>query len=736
MRKRKFYFKLLVAYVFIVFVYTVIVTSMFFYKNNEIVQLELKYRQDAFLREARDKIDTQLNIASNLINQLKINSNVLEYAEKSERDYYVITKIFNELSKNIDAFSNFGFTIGIGKQNDGLIITANNTSNKERFYSEIGLEKAHEKEIESALSSGNYAKSLFLHTNGGSGTRRITLIKKESNLDLIFYVSFYESYLLPPMAGGSEGFALIKGDRIIAQNGGIERNALEQLLLQPTGPSGKKLTVRDTESKVFSDLKYAYIAEKSPVSPQMRALAKDSLAVYLVLVVIGLLLAMLAANRTYRPIQRAVNQFKSYGEPVGRDELAFIQSTADDIHKLNENLKQTISGYKMPLRKKMISDLLFGLTSMKKAAPELEAYNLTHLSGPVTVAIVEVIAEDELEKEYIDNRRLFEITNQVSGLVEQWLSREQLCETLGLDHKRFVVLIGEEASPRLKQRLTAVLRETSDSLSIQLVAAMGETAEHIGVAERSFHEAMKMMEYRFVMERKTLITADDLKQLRNTGYYYPLEMERDLIAAVISGNAGKADSVIHKLLEENLDIRSLSIEKRSQFILAIVSTLNRINQQLDRREHETPASDEKWYPKLMLCPDVQQLKQAIYRLLAEMMNRIQDENGKIEQSIAYQTVEFVHKYYNRDISLNDIAEQFNYSPSYISTLFKNHTGDNFRDYLNNVRVKKAKEIINGERGVKIQDLALRVGCNNANTFIRMFKRYEGISPGQYAQNLE
>ncbi|MCR8631617.1 helix-turn-helix domain-containing protein [Paenibacillus radicis (ex Xue et al. 2023)] len=735
MRKRKFYFKLLIAYVLIVFVYTLLVTSMFFYKNNEIVQLELKYRQDAFLREARDKIDTQLNIASNLVNQLKINSNVLEYAEKSERDYYVITRIYNELSKNIDAFANFGFTIGIGKQTDELIITPNNTINKERFYNEIGLEQGHKKEIEAALSTGNYAKSLFLHTYSGSGNRRITLIKKEPNLDLVFFVSFYESYLLPQMSGGSDGFALIKGDRIIAQNGSIERTALEQWITQQEENTSSEMTVRQLESKVFSDLKYAYIAEKMPISPQMRALAKDSLLVYLVLAVIGLLLAMLAANRTYRPIQKAVNQFKSYGEPVGRDELAFIQSTADGIHKLNENLKQTISGYKMPLRKKMISDLLFGLLSMKTAAPDLDAYNLTHLSGPVTVAIIEVAADRELEREY-SNAHLFEITTQVTELIEQYLSREQLCETLGLDHKRFAVLLTEEDSPRLRQWLTYVLREISSSLSIQLVAAMGETAVHIGEAERSFQEAMKMMEYRFVMERKTLITADDLKQLRSTGYYYPLELERDLIAAVISGNADKAMSVMHKLLEENLDIRSLGIEKRSQFILAIVSTLNRISQQLERQEHETAAASEKWYPKLMLCSDVQQLKQAIYHLLHEMMNRIQDVNGKLEQSIAYQTVEFIHKHYDQDISLNDIAEQFNYSPSYISTLFKNHTGDNFRDYLNNVRVKRAKEIISGERGVKIQDLALRVGCNNANTFIRMFKRYEGVSPGQYAQNLE
>ncbi|UQZ82324.1 HTH-type transcriptional regulator YesS [Paenibacillus konkukensis] len=736
MRRKKFYYRLFVAYVLIVLVYTILVSSMFFYKNNEIVQLELKYRQDAFLREVRDKIDTQLNIASNVINQLKINPNVLDFAQQNDRDYYVITKIYNDLSKNLDAFANFGFTIGLGKRDDDLIITPHQTSTKERFYAEIGLEPIHQKEIETKIWEGSFSKSIFLQTFGGAGDRRITLVKREPNLDLLFFISFYESYLLPPMSGGSEAFALVKGDRMIAWNGSVDEDMMLRLMTgEPAKNSGA--TVRFLDSKVYSDLKYGYAESKTWISPEMKALAKDSLAVYVVLAALGLLLAVLAANRTYRPIQKAVNQFKHYGQPEGKDELAFMQSAADGIHQLNEKLKQTIRSYQLPLRKKMIRDLLFGLVPGKKAAAELGRHDMSQWTGPVTVAIVEVAEEGELGEAYAKHH-LCEITNQVSELIESYISREQACETLGLDYKRFAVLLSaEEETSMLRRRMTAILRDISQSLSIPLVAAMGERVAHIGEAEHSFREASTMMEYRFVMDRNILITVDELKQLRNTGYYYPLELERDLIAGVVSGNESKAIGVLNRLLEENLDIRSLSIEKRSQFIMAIVSTLNRINQQLAGKDPNASSAEEKWYPKLMLCSDLEKLKEAIHRLFGGVIERIQtQQTGEIEQSMAYQAVEYIHQRYDQDISLNDIAERFQYSPSYISTLFKEHTGDNFRDYLNHYRVRKAKEIMNEERGIKIQDLALRVGCNNVNTFIRMFKRYEGVSPGQYAQQLE
>lgn len=55
--------------------------------------------------------------------------------------------------------------------------------------------------------------------------------------------------------------------------------------------------------------------------------------------------------------------------------------------------------------------------------------------------------------------------------------------------------------------------------------------------------------------------------------------------------------------------------------------------------------------------------------------------------------------------------------------------------MNFYRVQQAKEIMRQQKDIKIGDLALMVGCNNANTFIRMFRKYEGLAPGQYAKKL-
>lgn len=111
------------------------------------------------------------------------------------------------------------------------------------------------------------------------------------------------------------------------------------------------------------------------------------------------------------------------------------------------------------------------------------------------------------------------------------------------------------------------------------------------------------------------------------------------------------------------------------------------------------------------------------------------DDKKYDRTMANKMINYIQENYVKDISLNDISEHFNMSTSYLSTMFKYYTGQNFKEYLNLCRVKAAKEIMQKESNLRINEIATRVGCSGAVTFIRMFKKYEGLSPGQYYSEL-
>jgi YesN/AraC family two-component response regulator len=85
----------------------------------------------------------------------------------------------------------------------------------------------------------------------------------------------------------------------------------------------------------------------------------------------------------------------------------------------------------------------------------------------------------------------------------------------------------------------------------------------------------------------------------------------------------------------------------------------------------------------------------------------------------------------KDISLLDMSDELNISTFNVSRLFKKQLGINFKDYLNRHRINEAKSMLNGGKNIKIAKISAAVGYINVETFNRVFKRYEGMSPGEY-----
>ena len=92
-------------------------------------------------------------------------------------------------------------------------------------------------------------------------------------------------------------------------------------------------------------------------------------------------------------------------------------------------------------------------------------------------------------------------------------------------------------------------------------------------------------------------------------------------------------------------------------------------------------------------------------------------------------VKYIHDNYNEAISLDELARMTNFSKYYFCTLFKEFTGESFREYQNRLRVKKAEEMIRGT-DLPITDVAFACGFNDSNYFARKFKQVTGRTPSE------
>lgn len=104
---------------------------------------------------------------------------------------------------------------------------------------------------------------------------------------------------------------------------------------------------------------------------------------------------------------------------------------------------------------------------------------------------------------------------------------------------------------------------------------------------------------------------------------------------------------------------------------------------------------------------------------------------KMEQTEISQVLHFIDEHYcEESLSLQRLADEFNLSYSNFSRFFKQQTGEGFVEYLEKIRLKKAKRLL-AESNESIKSIANQIGYTNPNSFTRLFKKAEGITPGNY-----
>ena len=91
---------------------------------------------------------------------------------------------------------------------------------------------------------------------------------------------------------------------------------------------------------------------------------------------------------------------------------------------------------------------------------------------------------------------------------------------------------------------------------------------------------------------------------------------------------------------------------------------------------------------------------------------------------------YVQEHYAENIGRSEIAAELFLTPEYLAKLYKKKTGMNLKDYINEYRIKRAKQLLKLE-GISISDVAEMVGFDNFSYFSTVFKKATGMSPKEY-----
>ncbi|MFP4660763.1 MAG: response regulator [Halanaerobiales bacterium] len=220
----------------------------------------------------------------------------------------------------------------------------------------------------------------------------------------------------------------------------------------------------------------------------------------------------------------------------------------------------------------------------------------------------------------------------------------------------------------------------------------------------------------FFKKQSNLISENKVFQLLKTGTIQELEKELDKLY---------------------IDLDNYSSE-RQKFLLIMNSIILNIYKTMKELGYE--------FVDLMRIIDNESLTQIdsmnleeVKRWLTELFYRVNYLVSFKKDNRNEKLVEQVKKYmssnFSEGISLNDISKRFNISSGYLSKIFYEQVGENFLDYLNMIRINRAKELLK-TTDKKIYEVADDVGFNDSYYFSSWFKKIVGVTPTTYRDNLD
>lgn len=93
-------------------------------------------------------------------------------------------------------------------------------------------------------------------------------------------------------------------------------------------------------------------------------------------------------------------------------------------------------------------------------------------------------------------------------------------------------------------------------------------------------------------------------------------------------------------------------------------------------------------------------------------------------------MEWIRINYDKRLTVNQVAQTFNYNPDYLSNTFKKVTGVSLSKYINKMKISIAKKLLFNS-GLSIREIAYKSGFDDEKYFMKLFKQLEDVTPSQY-----
>lgn len=468
------------------------------------------------------------------------------------------------------------------------------------------------------------------------------------------------------------------------------------------------------------DARYCLISNYPGLTAIIRG-AEEQVALLLALAAVaGVAVSFFLAYSNYRPIRSLWSQspIPQQPEDAFRNELRDITSQMKAI--VDQNLQQhhRLADVLPVYTGRLLMDFVHGSIGEDEVDWEMLAEYGIQLEPPRLMVMILAIEGGETP-----------LAQAVADTAQQVFRHLGGCYLLpGGDIYLLLNLREEVQQQNVRQTAEELQQLLLHERELTVTFALGSMVTARGEVWRSFAQAERALEYAYTGSPLQVLCFWELPDRRRVSEFLQ-DYDMRLLSSIRSGNVSSVEALLDELFapEEG----TLPYSEAEVMMLHVLEKCARAAQQLNVALPLPEGSS--LLAQLQKCRHVSQFKQlvlGITRTLAQEAEQGHQQDERLKSAVI-RLIE--SRYADPNLNVSQIAGQLGLSQSYLSTHFKRQTGIGAADYIHLVRIRHAKEMM-ADPAASLSQIARQAGYVSDATFIRSFKKYEGITPGAFRKN--
>ena len=324
------------------------------------------------------------------------------------------------------------------------------------------------------------------------------------------------------------------------------------------------------------------------------------------------------------------------------------------------------------------------------------------------------------------------------GLNNEWLILfERDLEGYGLILKA----LDEKALENRKKMVVETFVNAFEQEGKRYFIAIGESVNRLSQLQQSFESAKKVFAYRYLLNENKVMESTSIPKNGNQepiiidiDHLKPEEFNNQSIEKFLrTGSVEEIDTYLNQYFEciGKKNLQSLIFRQyiAMNIYILVVTFLDELG--YTRKEIEEVCEDIN--DAQLKLQYLETMKAYVKQLIQSSVGRRDDITKQRYAQLIDKAKAFIQEKYNdENISLNSVAEHVNMSASHFSVIFSKETEKTFTEYLTEIRINKAKELLRCT-SMKTSDICFEIGYKNPQYFSYIFKKINHCTPRDYKQ---